>query len=52
MSYALLIAAGLFAVVAGANDGSSVLSAGLGSSGTRPLASLVIFVVAPVIAPW
>jgi PiT family inorganic phosphate transporter len=52
MSYALLIAAGLFAVVAGANDGSSVLSAGLGSSGARPLVSLAIFLVALALGPW
>ncbi|WP_249020028.1 inorganic phosphate transporter [Conexibacter sp. S30A1] len=52
MSYALLIAAGMFAVVAGANDGSSVLSAGLGPSGTRPLVSLGVFLVALVIGPW
>ncbi len=52
MSFALLIAAGLFAVVAGANDGSSVLSAGLGPSGSRPLVSLAIFLATLVVGPW
>jgi PiT family inorganic phosphate transporter len=52
MSFALLIAAGLFAVVAGANDGSSVLSAGLGPSGARPLVSLAIFLATLVVGPW
>ncbi len=52
MPYSLLIAAALFAIVAGANDGSSVLSAGLGPSGSRPLTSLVIILLALTIGPW
>jgi len=48
---ALLVAAGLFAVVAGANDGSSVLSAGLAVPGLRPLISLAVLLVAVVAGP-
>jgi PiT family inorganic phosphate transporter len=49
---ALLVAAGLFAVVAGANDGSSVLSAGLRVPGLRPLISLAILLAALAVGPW
>lgn len=52
MAYSLLIAVALFAIVAGANDGSSVLSAGLGPSGSRPLTSLAIILVALTVGPW
>ncbi len=52
MGDALLVAAGLFAVVAGANDGSSVLSVGLRVPGVRPLLSLAVLLVALVVGPW
>lgn len=52
MRDALFVAAGLFAVVAGANDGSSVLSAGLRVPGLRPLVSLAILLAALAVGPW
>lgn len=52
MRDALLVAAGLFSVVAGANDGSSVLSAGLRVPGLRPLISLAVLLFAVVVGPW
>ena len=52
MKDVLLVAACLFVVVAGANDGSSVLSAGLRVPGFRPLISLAILLTALVVGPW
>lgn len=49
MGCVLLIAAGLFAVVAGTNDGSAVLSAGLRVPGLQPLISLAILLAALVL---
>lgn len=51
MKGALLVAAGLFVVVAGANDGSSVLAAGTRVSGMRPLISLVLLLSTLVVGP-
>lgn len=48
---ALLLAGGAFAVLAGANDGSTVLSAGLRVPGLRLLASLAILLGAVIAGP-
>lgn len=52
MTAALLLVAALFSVVAGANDGSSVVSAGLRVPGLRPLTSLAVLLVAVALGPW
>ncbi len=52
MAIALLIVAGLFAVVAGANDGSSLLSPGLRVPGVRPLVSFGLLLGAVALGPW
>ncbi len=51
MADLLLIAACLFAIVAGANDGSSVLAAGIGIPGLKPLMALGILLAALMIGP-
>lgn len=51
MTIALLVTAGLFAIVAGANDGSSILGAGLRVPGMRPAVSMVILLAAVVLGP-
>ena len=48
----MVVVGGLFSAVAGANDGSSVLSAGLQVPGFRPLVSLAVLVTAVVAGPW
>ncbi|MHB8191632.1 MAG: inorganic phosphate transporter [Ferrimicrobium sp.] len=47
----IVVVAALFAVVAGANDGSSILAAGLRVPGLRPLVSVAILLVAIVVGP-
>ena len=51
MTDLLIIVAALFAIAAGANDGSSILAAGLRVPGLRPLASISILLVAIVVGP-
>ncbi len=51
MATALLVVAGLFAVVAGANDGSSLLSPGLRVPGIRPVVSFAVLLVALAVGP-
>lgn len=51
MTVALLVVAALFAVVAGANDGSSIMGTGLRVPGLRPMVSMAILLVAVVIGP-
>jgi PiT family inorganic phosphate transporter len=51
MQDALIVAAAVFAVVAGSNDGSAILSAGLSVPGLRPIASLVLLLAAVVVGP-
>jgi len=51
MADLLVIAAGLFAIVAGANDGSSVLAAGIGIPGLKPLMALGILLTALIVGP-
>jgi PiT family inorganic phosphate transporter len=46
----VLVAAG-FAVAAGANDGSSILSAGLRVPGLRPVSSMAVLLAAVVVGP-
>jgi len=47
----LVVAAALFAVVAGANDGSSILAAGLQVPGMRPWVAIMVLLAALVIGP-
>ncbi len=47
----LIVVAALFAVTAGANDGSSILAAGLRVPGLRPIASISILLGAIVVGP-
>jgi PiT family inorganic phosphate transporter len=51
MSIALLVVAALFAVVAGANDGSSILASAVRVSGLRPWVSISILLAAVVLGP-
>lgn len=51
MREALVAAASLFAVVAGTNDGSSILAAGLRVPGLRPVWSLLLLLSAIVLGP-
>jgi PiT family inorganic phosphate transporter len=48
---ALVAVAVVFAVVAGTNDGSSILSAGLRVPGLRPLTSLAVLMAAVLVGP-
>ncbi|MDA8311282.1 MAG: inorganic phosphate transporter [Actinomycetota bacterium] len=52
MADALIVVAAAFAVVAGANDGSSMLSAGVRVPGLRPVWSLAVLLAAIVVGPW
>lgn len=51
MKVALIAAAAAFAVVAGTNDGSSILAAGLSVPGFRPIVSLAILLSAVIVGP-
>lgn len=51
MEVALLVAAAVFAVAAGANDGSSILAAGVRVPGLRPGVSLAVLLVAVLLGP-
>jgi len=48
---ALLVAAAVFAVAAGANDGSSILAAGIRVPGLRPGTSIVVLLLAVALGP-
>lgn len=48
---ALVLAAGLFALTAGSNDGSAILAAGMHLPGWRPLGRLLALVTAVMIGP-
>src|SRR5699024_6565318 len=48
---ALLLAAAVFAVAAGANDGSSILAAGIRVPGLRPGGSVVVLLAAVALGP-
>ncbi|MDO8484173.1 MAG: inorganic phosphate transporter [Candidatus Limnocylindrales bacterium] len=48
----LIVAAALFAVITGANDGASLIATNLSSKAMRPLVALGILVVAVVIGPF
>jgi PiT family inorganic phosphate transporter len=48
----LIIAAALFAVITGANDGASLIATNLSSKAMRPLVALGMLVVAVVIGPF
>ena len=52
MKAGLILVAGLFAIVAGANDGSSILSTVLRVPGFRPLTSICILLGSIAIGPW
>jgi len=47
-----IIAAGLFAVITGANDGASLIATNLSSKAMRPIVALGILAVAVVIGPY
>ena len=47
----LLIAAALFAVITGANDGASLLAFNLSSKALRPLTALAVLIVAVIVGP-
>jgi PiT family inorganic phosphate transporter len=48
----LLLAAALFAVITGANDGASLIATNLSSKAMRPLAALGVLVVVVVVGPF
>lgn len=51
MTTALVVVAVVFAVVAGANDGSSILAGSLQASAIRPLTAWLVLVTAVAVAP-